>query len=74
MGTHSGWTDDGVYRQADGSPIYQNAPIDVTTFGRFSEVKNYAIAEGIPIGQAVERLVNRGLSHLSRTYLNGADQ
>ena len=43
--------------------------IDDEGWGRFPELEKYAEVHGITLSEAIERLVNSGLSHESRSYL-----
>lgn len=43
--------------------------IDVANWSRIVEVVNYAEGHGIDLAEAIERLVNQGLSHDDKSWL-----
>ncbi|BCP36391.1 hypothetical protein MINTMi198_17610 [Mycobacterium intracellulare M.i.198] len=43
--------------------------INIENWSRFTEVSNYATVHQVTVAEAIERLVNSGLSHEPRLYL-----
>ena len=46
-----------------------NVKIDDEGWARFPELAKFADVHGITLAEAIERLVNSGLSHAQRSYL-----